>query len=48
MMGHQVMEFTSQTNKQQELLLQQYSQGIYFVSASTAHGKWVSKIILMN
>jgi hypothetical protein len=47
-MGHQVLEFTSQTNKQQELLLQQYSQGIYFVSASTAHGKWVSKIILMN
>jgi hypothetical protein len=48
MMGHKVTGFTAFTNTEHEVLLQQLSQGIYFVTASTAHGTWVDKLILMH
>jgi Secretion system C-terminal sorting domain/NHL repeat len=48
MMGHKVMGFTTFTNTEQEVSLQQLSDGIYFVTASSAHGTWVDKLILMN
>lgn len=46
MMGHKVMRFTAPTNSEHELLMEQLSDGIYFVTASSAHGTWVDKLIL--
>jgi hypothetical protein len=44
-LGEKVKEFTANTNSETEVMLNQPA-GIYMVSAITAHGKYVSKIVV--
>ncbi len=44
-MGAQVMVFTTTTNKETEIKLH-VAKGMYFVSASTAQGRWSGKVVV--
>jgi hypothetical protein len=45
--GEKVMEFTTATNKEQEVKINRKA-GIYFISAITAHGTNTVKVMITN